>query len=107
MGIVRTGRFLLKQFVKRNTEYRKTTSSGKKTWSSIAAIPGINGIRSNSRPRDSAAPKRRSLSHQGTHEAWLYNNWHKPLVDEGVIYRPSWDFTAIGRCQILTACLGR
>src|SRR6266571_5274549 len=29
MGIVRTGRFLLKQFVKRNTEYRKTASSGK------------------------------------------------------------------------------
>lgn len=97
MGIVRTGRFLLKQFVKRNTEYRKTTSSGKDLvvycghtphqWNPVLfKTKGFGGS------EEAVINLTRELAKLGW-DVTVYNNCgHKPLVDEGVTYRPSWDF---------------
>ncbi len=38
MGMIHAGRFLLKQFIKRNTEYRKRTSSLRESWRSSAGM---------------------------------------------------------------------
>ena len=97
MGIVRTGRFLLKQFVKRNTEYRKTASSGKDLviycghtkhqWNpELFKTKGFGGS------EEAVIYLTRELAKLGW-DITVYNNCgHKPLVDGGVTYRPSWDF---------------
>ena len=97
MGIVRTGRFLLKQFVKRNTEYRKTASSGKDLviycghtkhqWNpELFKTKGFGGS------EEAVIYLTRELAKLGW-DITIYNNCgHKPLVDGGVTYRPSWDF---------------
>jgi glycosyltransferase involved in cell wall biosynthesis len=97
MGTFRTGRFLLKQFVKRNTEYRKTTSSGRDLvvycdhtqhqWNpELFKTKGFGGS------EEAVIYLTRELAKLGW-DITVYNNCgHKPLVDGGVTYRPSWDF---------------
>jgi glycosyltransferase involved in cell wall biosynthesis len=97
MGIVRAGRFLLKQFVKRNTDWRKTTSSGKdlvvycghtpQQWNpELFKAKGFGGS------EEAVLYLTRELAKLGW-DVTVYNNCgHKPLVDAGVTYRPSWDF---------------
>jgi glycosyltransferase involved in cell wall biosynthesis len=97
MGIVLTGRFLLKRFVKRNTEYRKRTSSGKDLviycghtphqWNpELFKTKGFGGS------EEAVIYLTRELAKLGW-DITVYNNCgHKPLVDAGVTYRPSWDF---------------
>jgi glycosyltransferase involved in cell wall biosynthesis len=97
MGIVRTGRFLLKQFVKRNTDYRKTTSSGRDLvvycdhtphqWN-----PELFKARGFAGSEEAILYLTRELAKLGW-DVTVYNNCgHKPSVDEGVTYRPLWDF---------------
>jgi glycosyltransferase involved in cell wall biosynthesis len=97
MGMFRTGRFLLKQFVKRNTEYRKTTSSGKDLviycdhtkhqWN-----PELFKTRGFAGSEEATLYLTRELTKLGW-DITVYNNCgHKPVVDHGVTYRPSWDF---------------
>src|SRR6266849_4847955 len=97
MGIVRTGRFLLKQFIKRNTEYRKTATSGndlviycdhtKHQWNpELFKTKGFGGS------EEAVINLTRALAKLDW-KITVYNNCgHKPVVDAGVTYRPSWEF---------------
>ncbi len=97
MGIVRTGRFLLKQFVKRNTEYRKTTSSGRDlVFYCVHTDHQWNPELFNTKGFGGSEEAVIYLTRELTNLGWnitVYNNCgHKPVVDAGVTYRPSWDF---------------
>ena len=97
MGTVRTARFLLKEFVKRNTEYRKRTSSGKDLvvycgptphcWNpELFKTTGFAGS------EEAVLYLTRELVKLGWDVTVFNNCGHKPLVDQGVTYRPWWDF---------------
>ncbi len=97
MGIVRTARFLLKQFVKRNTEYRKTTSSGRDLvvycdQTKYQWHPQMSHTKGFSGSEEAVINLTRELTKLGW-DVTVYNNCgHTPLVDAGVTYRPWWDF---------------
>jgi len=93
-GVFHAGRFLVKQFIKRNTEYLKRTSSGndlvfycdytKFTWH-----PGAKGFGGSEEAVIYLARELVKLNWDVT----IYNNCgHKPLADAGVTYRPFWEF---------------
>ena len=90
----RTGRFLVKQFFRRNKKYLKTTSSGndlviycghtEHRWSPETA--GFGGS------EEAVIYLARGLTKIGW-QVTVYNNCgHRPLADAGVIYRPFWEF---------------
>src|SRR5438045_3841645 len=88
MGTFRVGRFLLKQFVKRNTEYRKQTSSGKDLViycdrTQFNWHPGTVGLGGSEEAVINLARELVKLDWDVT----VYNSCgHKPLVYEGVTY---------------------
>src|SRR5260370_39581923 len=97
MGIVRTGRFLLKQFIKRNTEYRKTASSGKDLviycghtrhqWNpELFKTKGFGGA------EEAVVYATRELAKLGRDIAGEHKCGHKPLAAAGATYQPSSDF---------------
>jgi len=94
MGMIHAGRFLLKQFIKRNTEYRKRTSSGNDLviycdYTKFQWHPKSKGFAGS---EEAAINLARELGKLGW-DVTVYNNCgHKPLVDAGVIYRPFWEF---------------
>jgi|GEM_PF-1903307 len=97
MGFYHAGRFSIKQFIKRNTEYLKRTSSGrdlviycdhtKHEWNpQLFRTKGFAGS------EEAVINLTRELATLGW-DVTVYNNCgHKCLVDEGVTYRPSWEF---------------
>jgi glycosyltransferase involved in cell wall biosynthesis len=92
-----TGRFLVKQFIRRNTELVKRTSSGndlvvycdhsKNQWSpELFKTKGFGGS------EEAVINLTRELVKLGW-DVTVYNNCgHKPVADAGVTYRPSWEF---------------
>src|SRR5437016_13351305 len=98
MGIVRTGRFLLKQFVKRNTEYRKTASSGRDLviycghtqhqWN-----PALFKTKGSGGSEEAVIYLTRELAKLWWDSTGYNKCGHTPLVDAGVTYRRTWDFT--------------
>jgi len=94
MGMIHAGRFLLKQFIKRNTEYRKRTSSGNDLviycdYTKFQWHPKSKGFAGS---EEAAINLARELAKLGW-DVTVYNNCgHKPVVDAGVIYRPFWEF---------------
>jgi glycosyltransferase involved in cell wall biosynthesis len=102
MGRFRAGRFLVRQFLKRNTEYLKRTSSGKDLviycdytrfeW------PGTGGFGGS---EEAAINLARALSEIGW-DVTVYNNCgHKPLQDGLVTYRPFWEFNPRDRQDVV------
>ena len=97
MGIVRTGRFLLKQFVKRNTEYIKRTSSGRDLvvycdQTRYQWHPQMSHTKGFGGSEEAVINLTRELTKLGW-DVTVYNNCgHTPVVDAGVTYRPWWDF---------------
>src|SRR5437763_4422773 len=94
MGIIRAGRFLVRQFVKRNTEYLKRTSSGRDLViychrSGFEWRPGASGFAGS---EEAAINLARGLSCLGW-DVTVYNSCgHKPVIDGSVTYRPFWEF---------------
>jgi glycosyltransferase involved in cell wall biosynthesis len=102
MGRFRAGRFLVRQFLKRNTEYLKRTSSGKDLviycdytrfeW------PGAGGFGGS---EEAAINLARALSGIGW-DVTVYNNCgHKPRQDGFVTYRPFWEFNPRDRQDVV------
>src|SRR6266700_6959464 len=94
MGVIHAGRFLVKQFIKRNTDYLKRTSSGKDLviychYTKFEWHPGATGFGGSEEAIINLA---RELTELGW-DVTIYNNCgHKPLVYAGVTYRPFWEF---------------
>src|SRR5713101_8455342 len=94
MGIYHSGRFLIKQFIKRNTAYLKTTSSGNDLvfycgFSKHQWHPNMIGFGGS---EEAIIYLGRELTKLGW-DVTVYNNCgHKPLLDHGVAYRPWWEF---------------
>lgn len=94
MGRYETARFLVKQFIKRNTEYLKTTSSGKDLifychYSEHQWYPGAKGFGGS---EEAVICLTKELAKLGW-DITVYNNCgHTPVVDAGVTYRPWWEF---------------
>jgi glycosyltransferase involved in cell wall biosynthesis len=97
MRIIRTGSFLIKQFIKRNTEYVKTTSSGRDlvvycNETKYQWHPQMSHTKGFSGSEEAVINLTRELTKLGW-DVTIYNNCgHTPLVDSGVTYRPWWDF---------------
>jgi glycosyltransferase involved in cell wall biosynthesis len=95
MRAYRTGRFLVKQFIKRNTDYLKRTSSGRDVVIYCGPTPFVwhphaEGLFAGS--EEAVINLTRALSALGW-DITVYNSCgHKPVVDQGVTYRPFWDF---------------
>src|ERR1051326_958764 len=94
MGMVRAGRYLLRQFIKRNTEYLKRTSSGRDLviychYTQFVWHPNAKGFAGSEEAIINLARELVKLGWDVT----VYNNCgHKPLLDAGVTYRPFWEF---------------
>src|ERR1700719_1489481 len=94
MGMLRAGRFLVKQFIRRNTEYLKRTSSGRDLvyycdYTRHQWHPGKQGFGGS---EESLINLTRELAKLGW-DITVYNNCgHKPVVFDGVTYRPWWEF---------------
>src|SRR5919108_3391457 len=94
MGMIRAGRFLARQFVKRNTEYLKRSSSGRDLaiycdYTPHEWHPRTSGFGGS---EESIINVARELAKLGW-DITVYNNFgSKPLVDENVTYRPFWEF---------------
>ena len=90
----RTGRFQIKQLVDRNTEYVKTTSSGRDLviycdYTKFIWHPRTGGFAGSEEAVIHLARELTRLDWDVT----VYNNCgHKPLVAEDVTYRPFWEF---------------
>jgi glycosyltransferase involved in cell wall biosynthesis len=88
------GRYLFKQFVKRNTQYLKRTSSGNDLVfycdsSAFSWRPGAKGFGGS---EEAVINLTRELTKLGW-DVTVYNNCgHKPVTDAGVTYRPWWEF---------------
>ncbi len=94
---LRTGFFLTKQFVRRSTRYRKKQSSGRDLviycgrtehqWNpELFRTTGFGGS------EEAVFNLARELAKLGW-RVTIYNNCgHSPLVEDGVIYRPFWEF---------------
>src|SRR5438105_6186006 len=90
----RTGRFIIKQFFRRNKKYLKRTSSGKDLviycghtehqWSPAAS--GYGGS------EEAVIHLSRELAKLGWNVTVYNNCGHKPVADGDVVYRPFWDF---------------
>jgi glycosyltransferase involved in cell wall biosynthesis len=103
MGILRSGRFLVRQFIKRNTEYLKRTSSGNDLvfycdstefqWHARTA--GYSGS------EESIINIGRELAKLGWNVTVYNSCGDKPLVDEGVTYRPFWEFDPRDRQDVV------
>jgi glycosyltransferase involved in cell wall biosynthesis len=94
MGRFETSRLLVKQFIKRNTEYLKTTSSG----NDLIYYCGESRHEWHPRTRGFGGSEEAviCLSTELAKLGWnvtVYNNCgHTPVADRGVIYRPWWEF---------------
>jgi glycosyltransferase involved in cell wall biosynthesis len=94
MGMFRAGRFLVRQFVKRNTEYLKRTSSGRDLviycgYTHHQWHPRTSGFGGSEESVINVAKELAKLGWDIT----VYNNCGpKPLVDANVTYRPFWEF---------------
>ncbi len=97
MGMYQAGRLLIKQFVKRNTEYLKRTSSGRDLVFYCGDTPhqwnpelfkrkGFGGS------EEAVLYVTRELAKLGWHVTVYNNCGHKPIVEAGVTYRPFWEF---------------
>jgi glycosyltransferase involved in cell wall biosynthesis len=87
-------RFLLRQFVKRNTRYLKRTSSGNDLvfYCDYSAFPWHPRAKGFAGSEEAVINLTRELAKLGW-DVTVYNNCgHKPLVDAGVTYRPWWEF---------------
>jgi glycosyltransferase involved in cell wall biosynthesis len=102
MGAFRTGRFLVRQFIKRNTQYLKRMSSGRDLvvycdytrhqWS-----PNSTGFGGSEEAIINVTKELTKLGWDIT----VYNNCgQKPLVHEGVTYRPFWEFNPRDRQDV-------
>jgi glycosyltransferase involved in cell wall biosynthesis len=103
MGLLRAGRFLVRQLIKRNTEYLKRTSSGKDLVfycdrTQFQWHPGMKGFGGSEEAIINIA---RELAKLGW-DVTVYNSCgHKPLVYEGVTYRPFWEFNPRDRQDVV------
>src|SRR5216684_8525690 len=94
MGMFRAGRFLVRQFVKRNTEYLKRTSSGRDLvihcgYTRHQWHPRTSGFAGSEEAIINVAKELVKLGWDVT----VYNNCGpKPLVDANVTYCPFWEF---------------
>ena len=94
MGMFRAGRFLVRQFVKRNTEYLKRTSSGRDLvihcgYTRHQWHPRTSGFAGSEEAIINVAKELAKLGWDVT----VYNNCGpKPLVDANVTYCPFWEF---------------
>ena len=94
MGMLRAGRFLVRQFIRRNTEYLKRTSSGRDLvyycdYTRHQWHPGTPAIGGS---EEAVINLTRELAKFGW-DITVYNNCgHKPLVYAGVTYSPFWEF---------------
>ena len=90
----RAGRFLLRQFIDRNTKYRKRTSSGRDLviycdYTDFIWHPQTKGFAGSEEAAINLARELVKLRWNVT----VYNNCgHSPLWFEGVTYRPFWEF---------------
>jgi glycosyltransferase involved in cell wall biosynthesis len=95
MARIHAGRFILKQFIKRNTEYRKRTSSGKDLvifchYTKFEWSPAVSGGFGGS--EEAVINLSRELAKLGW-DVTVYNNCgHRAVMDAGVVYRPFWEF---------------
>jgi glycosyltransferase involved in cell wall biosynthesis len=99
----RAGRFLLRQFIDRNTKYRKRTSSRRDLviycdYTGFVWHPQTKGF---SGSEEAAINLARELGKLGW-AVTVYNNCgHKPLSFEGVTYRPFWEFNPRDRQDVV------
>src|SRR6202162_2061479 len=100
---LRAGRFLLRQFIDRNTKYRKRTSSGRDLviycdYTDFIWHPQTKGF-AGSEEADI------NLARELVNVVWnvtFYNNCgHNPLSFEGVTYRPFWEFNPRDRQDVV------
>ncbi len=90
----RAGRFLLRQFIDRNTKYRKRTSSGRDLviycdHTDFIWHPQTKGFAGS---EEAAINLARELVKLGWNVTVYNNCGHSPLWFEGVTYRPFWEF---------------
>jgi glycosyltransferase involved in cell wall biosynthesis len=96
MARIHAGRFILKQFIKRNTDYLKRTSSGKDLvifchytrfeWSPVVSDGGFGGS------EEAVINLSRELAKLDWNVTVYNNCGHRPVIDAGVVYRPFWEF---------------
>src|SRR5262249_32091857 len=102
MGRYETTRFLVKQFIKRNTEHLKRTSSGRDLifychYTPHLWHPATKGYRGS---EESVIFISRELTKLGW-DVTVYNNCgHTPVVDAGVAYPPWWEFNPMDRQDV-------
>src|SRR5437879_7213850 len=102
MELIHTGRFLVRQFIKRNTTYLKRTSSGK----DLVIYCGYTQFQWNPQTIGYSGSEEAIiyLARELTKFGWdvtVYNNCgHKPVVDSGVTYRPFWEFNPRDRQDV-------
>jgi glycosyltransferase involved in cell wall biosynthesis len=105
MGNIHAGRFIFKQFIKRNTDYLKRRSSGKDLvifcnytkfeWSPAVSDGGFGGS------EEAVINLSRELAKLGW-EVTVYNSCgHRPVMDSGVVYRPFWEFNPRDRQDVV------
>jgi glycosyltransferase involved in cell wall biosynthesis len=103
MGLLRAGRFLVRQLIKRNTEYLKRASSGKDLviycdYTKFQWHSGTTGFSGSEEAVIHLAKELAKLEWDVT----IYNNCgHKPVVDAGVTYRPFWEFNPRDRQDVV------
>jgi glycosyltransferase involved in cell wall biosynthesis len=102
-GVFHAGRFLVKQLIKRNTEYLKRTSSGKDLVfycdrSEFQWHPGTTGFGGSEEAVINVARELAKLDWNVT----VYNSCgHKPVVQDSVTYRPFWEFNPRDRQDVV------
>ncbi len=102
-GVFHAGRFLVKQFIKRNTEYLKRTSSGRDLVfycdrSEFQWHPGTTGFGGSEEALINVARELAKLDWNVT----VYNSCgHKPVVQDNVTYRPFWEFNPRDRQDVV------
>jgi glycosyltransferase involved in cell wall biosynthesis len=100
---LRSSRFLLRQFIDRNTKHRKRTSSGRDLviycdYTGFIWHPQTKGF---SGSEEATINLARELSKLGWHVTVYNNCGHDPLWFEGVIYRPFWEFNPRDRQDVV------
>ena len=91
----RTERFLLKQFVKRNTTYLKRHSSGKDLVIYCGQTPhewGPDPAKIVGGSEEAVINLGRGLARLGWNVTVYNSCGHRPIADNGVIYCPFWEF---------------
>jgi glycosyltransferase involved in cell wall biosynthesis len=103
---LRSNNYLAKQFIRRNTRYRKTTSSGRdlvfycghtpRNWNpELFKREGFGG---SEEAILNLAPE---LAKLGWHVTVYNSCGHSPAVDNGVVYRPFWEFNPFDKQDAL------